>query len=498
MTALLILICLVLITIVVIQIGKVTELASSIRGEEDAQYEVNRWSGVMSIVFLVVFLVGCIYSAAYYKNYMLGYGPHASASAHGSSIDFLFAITLFFTGIVFVITHIALFYFAYKYQGRKGRKAEFISHNNKLEVIWTVVPAIVMTLLVISGLDAWNEIMPDVADDEDYIEIEATGVQFNWLLRYPGPDNMLGTRDFKMITGVNPLGQDWTDPKNHDDLQPSEIVLPVGKKVRVRITARDVLHNFYLPHFRVKMDAVPGIPTYFIFTPTKTTAEYRQELSNYPEYQVPADPEDPEGPQRWETFEYELACAELCGQGHFSMRRVVKIVSEAEYETWLSQQGSYYLDNIRNGDEDPLKGQLLDVEINRHNEEFSAAFKAALNAPDTVERIVRLNYVQFETGSTNLTADSKYELSNLVKVMNENPSMSIEIAGHTDDVGDAASNMSLSQSRAGVVADYLREQGIASERYIARGYGQNRPIVPNDSDENRAQNRRTEFRILSK
>ena len=97
-----------------------------------------------------------------------------------------------------------------------------------------------------------------------------------------------------------------------------------------------------------------------------------------------------------------------------------------------------------------------------------------------------------------MTADSKYELANLVKVMNENPSMSIEIAGHTDDVGDAASNMSLSQSRAGVVADYLREQGIASERYIARGYGQNRPIVPNDSDENRAQNRRTEFRILSK
>lgn len=180
------------------------------------------------------------------------------------------------------------------------------------------------------------------------------------------------------------------------------------------------------------------------------------------------------------------------------MRRVVKIVSEAEYETWLSQQGSYYLDNIRNGDEDPLKGQLLDVEINRHNEEFTAAFNAALNAPDTVERIVRLNYVQFETGSTNLTADSKYELSNLVKVMNDHPSMSIEIAGHTDDVGDAASNMSLSQSRAGVVADYLREQGIASERYIARGYGQNRPIVPNDSDENRAQNRRTEFRILSK
>ena len=96
---------------------------------------------------------------------------------------------------------------------------------------------------------------------EEFIEIEACGTQFNWLLRYPGEDGKLGTRDFKMINGVNPLGQDWNDPKNIDDIHPNEIVLPVNKKVRVRITARDVLHNFYLPHFRVKMDAVPGMPT---------------------------------------------------------------------------------------------------------------------------------------------------------------------------------------------------------------------------------------------
>ncbi len=498
MTPLLILICLVLITIVVIQIGKVTELASSIRGEEDTQVETNRWSGIMSLIFVAVFLIGCVYSAAYYKNYMLGYGPHESASAHGSSIDFLFDVTLFFTGIVFVITHIALFWFAYKYQGKKDRKAEFISHNNKLEVIWTLVPAIVMTLLVISGLDAWNEIMPDVGEDEDYIEIEATGVQFNWLLRYPGPDNLLGTRDFKKITGVNPLGQDWLDPKNHDDLQPNEIVLPVGKKVRVRIMARDVLHNFYLPHFRVKMDAVPGIPTYFIFTPTKTTAEYRQELSNYAEYQVPADPEEPDGPQRWEAFEYELACAELCGKGHFSMRRVVRIVSEAEYEAWLSQQGSYYLGNIRDGDEDPLKGQLLDLEITQHKAEFTSALKQALTAPDSVEKVVQLNYVQYETGAASLTPNSRYELDNLVEAMQENRNLSIEISGHTDNVGDAANNMALSQSRANVVAEYLQTQGVDASRFTARGFGQTRPLVSNDTDENRAKNRRTEFRILSK
>jgi len=362
MTALLILICLILITIVVVQIGRVTELASSIRGEEDAQFETNKWNGLLSVIFLVLFLVGTVVSAWYYRNWMLGFGPHEAASAHGSKIDFLFNLTLFFTGIVFVLTHIALFWFSWKYRGRRGHKADFISHNDKLEVIWTIIPAVVMALLVVGGLDAWNEIMSDVADDEDHIEIEATGVQFNWLIRYPGEDGMLGARNYKLITGINPIGQDWTDVKNHDDFQPSEIVLPVGKKVRVRIIGRDVLHNFYLPHFRVKMDAVPGIPTYFVFTPVKTTQEYRQELSKYKEYQVPADPENPDGPQLWEVFNYELACAELCGSGHFSMRRLVRIVSDEEYKDWLAEQSSYYLGNIRNGDQDPLKGQAIPIE----------------------------------------------------------------------------------------------------------------------------------------
>jgi len=362
MTALIILICLVLITVVIVQVGRVTELASSIRGEEDVQLERNKWNGLMSLIFLAVFLAGCVISAMYYKNWMLGFGPHGAASVHGASLDFLFKLTLFFTGIVFVLTHIALFWFAYVYQGRRGRKAEYISHNDRLEVVWTIVPAVVMALLVIGGLDAWNEVMADVAPDEDHIEIEATGVQFNWLLRYPGEDGKLGSRNYKLISAMNPMGQDWTDANNHDDFHPSEIVLPVNKKVRVRIIAQDVLHNFYLPHFRVKMDAVPGIPTYFVFTPTKTTEEYRKELSQYAEYQVPADPADPEGPQLWEVFNYELACAELCGKGHFSMKRTVRVVSEAEYKEWLATQSSYFLGNIRNKDEDPFKGQPLKID----------------------------------------------------------------------------------------------------------------------------------------
>ena len=359
MTALLILLSVVLITIIAIQIGKVSELATKIRGEEEMQDIINRRQAGYMILFVIAFLVGVVLSGAYYRNWMLGFGPHASASEHGSTLDALFKWTLFVTGIVFVATQVMLFYFAFKYRARRGAKAAFIAHNDRLEVIWTIIPAIVMTFLVVSGLDAWNTVMADLTDEEDYMEIEATGFQFGWNLRYPGADGLLGEKNFKLISGTNPLGQNWKDEKNLDDFHPGEIVLPKGKKIRVRITAQDVLHNFYLPHFRVKMDAVPGMPTYFVFTPTKTTDEYRQELSNYPEYNVPADPKDPETKMLWEVFDYELACAELCGRGHYSMRRLVRIVEQDEYDAWQAQQQSYYFSNVRGKDDDPWKGRVF-------------------------------------------------------------------------------------------------------------------------------------------
>ena len=497
MTGLIIIGILILLAVVIVQIGKVSELSARIRGEEEIEYKNNKTQGVWLMGFLFVFLLFCIVSALYFKNWMLGYGPHESASEHGKLIDNLFNVTLLFTGIVFVLTHIALFYFSWKYNGQKNTKASFIAHNNTLEIVWSAIPAFVMTFLVVKGLVAWNEIMADVAADEEHMEIEATGYQFAWHLRYPGPDGVLGERNFRMISGTNPLGQDWNDIKNLDDLHPSEIVLPVGKKVRVRITARDVLHNFYLPHFRVKMDAVPGIPTYFVFTPLKTTEEYREELSKYPEYNLPKDPADPESKMLWEEFNYELACAELCGASHFSMRRLVKIVSQEEYDLWLSQQGSYYMDNIRNKDEDPFKTQLLDVEIRTRREDFNTAVESALTDTSAKEKIIVLQHLQFETNSIQLAPSSQYELTNLVDILKKYPSMSIEVSGHTDNTGDAEVNLQLSRDRANVVYQELIKNGIHASRLKATGYGSARPVATNDTEEGRRQNRRTEFKILT-
>jgi len=498
MTGLIITLCVILISIVLIQIGKVTELTAQIKGEREAMADSSKWNGVLSLVFLVVFLFAVIISAWDFKNVMLLYGPHQSASEHGGVLDSAFNVTLFFTGIVFVLTHIALFIFAYQYRWREGRKALFLSHDNRLEVWWTVIPAVVMTVLVVRGLNAWNTVMADVKEGEDYMEIEATGQQFNWIIRYPGPDGKLGARDYTMTTAANQLGQDFRDAKNWDDIvADKEIVLPVGKKVRVRITAKDVLHNFDLPHFRVKMDAVPGMPTYFVFTPIKTTAEYRNELRKYPEYNQPADPNDPTGPKRWEKFEYELACAELCGKGHYSMRRVVKIVPQEEYDAWIKQQQSYYLTQIRGKEEDPNKGKVLDFEVALRAKEFSENMKKAVESTNAGEKTLQLKNINFETGSANLTADSRYELDNLVAAMTAYPNLVIEVAGHTDNVGDPAANLTLSSQRAASVVNYLTNKGISAGRLKPRGYGDTKPVAENDTDENRAKNRRTEFTILS-
>jgi cytochrome c oxidase subunit 2 len=455
-----------LLVIVVVQIGKVTELAAAIRGEEDAQRESDYWNSRLGVAFMVVFLAATIISAFYYKNWMLGFGPHEAASEHGSSVDMMFAITLFFTGIVFVITHIALFWFAYKYRYNPNRKAIFNAHDNRLEIIWTIVPAIVMTILVVYGLDAWNKVMADVGPDDDYIEIEATGMQFAWLLRYPGEDGKLGARDYRRITGSNPLGQIWTDDANLDDFQPTDIVLPVDKKVRVRITARDVLHNFFLPHFRVKMDAVPGMPTYFVFTPTKTTEEYREELKKYPEYRVPADPEDPNGPEKWEVFDYELACAELCGNGHFSMRKVVRIVSEEEYEAWLDEQNSYYLSSIRNTDDDPFAGQLLMAEIEGSVQDFNDAYSFLVSMDEEALKEVDQDMLTESISVDGFFAPETADLSdqNAFEVLQDVTSKLMDVPSLNVLLKSEAENQQVYDNRIQSVKNYLIDGGISIDR----------------------------------
>ena len=211
MSTLIVFACIALLLLVIVQIARVRDLAKQLRGAEEVDARSTKMTGYYLVFFMVAFLVLTTSSMYYYKNYMLGYGPHESSSEHGSLIDSMMNLTFVITFMVFVFTHILLLWYAYKFRKQAGKKAQFISHNNTLEIVWTGVPAIVMTFLVIGGLDAWNEIMGDVGADDTYMEIEAQGYQFAWQIRYPGDDGLLGRTDFRLTEGTNRFGQDWTD-----------------------------------------------------------------------------------------------------------------------------------------------------------------------------------------------------------------------------------------------------------------------------------------------
>jgi cytochrome c oxidase subunit II len=310
----------VLVFVVIFQIAKASEYVSVLKGEEKTRRQNNKINAFLLLGFLVFGLIGVWYcNELYYGKTLI---PQGSASVEGETYDTMFAITLAVTGLVFLITQIALFWFAYKYQESDTRKAYYFSHSTKLELIWTTIPAITLCVLVAFGLRAWFKVTGDAPKDS--IIVEVTGHQFGWEFRYPGADKVLGQKNYKLTKGSNSLGVDFNDPASLDDIHVSATMhIPVGKPVKMVINAQDVIHDVGLPHFRLKMDAVPGIPTTQWFTPKYTTAEMKQRTGN-------------------PDFTYEIACDQMCGKGHFSMRGVIIVETEAEYKAWLAQQKPEY------------------------------------------------------------------------------------------------------------------------------------------------------------
>ncbi|WP_244173080.1 cytochrome c oxidase subunit II [Chitinophaga alhagiae] len=302
----------------IFQIAKASEYVSILKGEKKSREQSNRINGFLMIVFLVLGLIAVWWCHDLLDDKMLG----ESASVQGEGVDQLIKVTFIITMAVFVVTQILLFWFSFKYQEKEGRKAFYFPHNNKLEVIWTVVPAIALTILVAFGIRHWMRITSEAP--KDAMVVEVIGKQFNWMMRYPGKDGQLGRRHFKQINeSNNPLGQDWADKLNHDDFISSELHVVVGKDVKLIIGSRDVVHDVGLPHFRLKMDAVPGIPTTLWFTPKFTTAEMRKRTGN-------------------PDFVYELACDQMCGKGHYSMKANIVVETQEEYDAWLASQPTQY------------------------------------------------------------------------------------------------------------------------------------------------------------
>ena len=315
MTNILIVVVVILLVATLVQILRVSELLSEIKNK-DVNEVTDKDNNTQGILFLIVgfgFLIFVVWQMVTWNHLLL---PPAS-SVHGTQIDFLMKISMGLILVVFFVLSPILFYFMYKYRGKKTNKAYFFSHNNKLEVVWTVIPTILLTILIIFGLKTWDKSMNvEVTDSTTIIEVYAQ--QFSWTARYSGLDNNLGKANYKLVKGRNTLGVDMLDVNAADDKMAREVHLVIDKPVLLKFRSQDVIHSAFLPHFRVQMNCVPGISTQFGFTPTKTTAQMKET----------------EG----EEFEYILLCNKICGASHYNMQMTFIVETQEEYDIWLAAQ----------------------------------------------------------------------------------------------------------------------------------------------------------------
>lgn len=311
----------VLVLVIIYMIFRITNLVSIVKSGKEKEDSGNGIHAFLFMAFMILSLIGFFwYSYAHFDKYSL-----PVASEHGLITDSLFWITMVICVVAFTLIFIVMFWFTYRYQYKEGRRAEYFVDNHKLEILWTLIPAVVMALLIFRGLRAWTNITAPASREATVIEL--VGQQFAWTARYPGANSEeLGRIDFRLIDAVNEFGLDLTDKNSFDDFKSLELHLPVNKEVLLKIRAKDVIHSVFLPHFRVKMDAVPGMQTSFKFIPTKTTEQMRSETGN-------------------PNFNYEMACTEICGKGHFSMRFPVVVESEESFNKWKASQDSWLKQN---------------------------------------------------------------------------------------------------------------------------------------------------------
>ncbi|WP_293934992.1 cytochrome c oxidase subunit II [Sphingobacterium sp. UBA6645] len=285
----------------------------------------NTSQAVLLFVFLIAFLAFTYYSYAVWGSWAW----REAVTEHGKDIDRMFIITTVIITIVLVLVHILLLTFSLIYRMRAKRTAYYYPHNDAIERLWTIVPAVVLTILVLFGFFTWRSIT-NIPEDlkKSALQVEVLGEQFQWTVRYPGNDGVIGKRNYKLTTPTNSYGIDFNDKSSWDDVKGDEIVIPVNKPVRFHILSKDIIHSFYIPDFRVQINAVPGMTNYFQFTPTVTTEEMRDRQN------------DP-------AYDYYMLCAKICGSSHYNMKKKVIVVSEAEYKEWLSKQAKFFTEDLQ-------------------------------------------------------------------------------------------------------------------------------------------------------
>jgi cytochrome c oxidase subunit 2 len=292
-------------------------------------------------------------------------------ASNWSSIDDTISITFWVTGAVFVAVNLFLAYCVYKFRYKKGQKAHYEPENKKLEYWLTGITTIGVVAMLAPGLVVWAKFV-DIPEDAKVVEV--VGQQWQWAFRFPGADGQLGSADNPFVSVINPLGVNPSDPAGQDDIivLSNELKLPIDQPTRVLLRSKDVLHNFTVPQFRVKMDLVPGSVSQLWFTPTR-------------------------------VGRFDILCMELCGIAHYAMRGHVEVVSQTDYDQWLASQPTF-AQTQQGGSGDAIAGKAsYGVCASCHGQQGEG--NAAMNAPklagqgDWYLRRQIINYQQGIRGS---------------------------------------------------------------------------------------------------
>ena len=377
---LIILIAVILGTVALAQLVRVYELSAKLR--KNAEHEVPNRDNVMNARFMLVFMLFQFFGLIYLMFKYGWTGRGEAASIEGVETDWLLNLNFVIILIGFFLTNFLLFYFSFKYVRKPGVKAYYYPHNNKLEMIWTIIPAIVLAAIIILGLKSWNKLTAISGDDA--VRIELFAKQYDWTARYAGADNVLGRHDYKLTADNNELAlvtsntidssirimlegtsgieaiqrvlnnrdtvlNDSTmnvlrvelsrkerllrllfqmkgnhakglDNSAWDDIiQKDTLYLCVNQPYEFNFRAKDVLHSAYFPHFRAQMNAVPGMTTRTKFKPIFTTQQMRKKMK------------DPK-------FNFVLLCNKICGGAHYKMKMIIVVKDKKSFDAWMKQK----------------------------------------------------------------------------------------------------------------------------------------------------------------
>ena len=245
-------------------------------------------------------------------------------------IDQLFYFILYLTVVVCIAVFAVMIFFLVKYRYKPGRRATYTHGNTRLEIVWTIIPTVIMALIAAVSQATWSNLKtpPPVSPDDPPINVEVIARQFKWYTRYPGADGKFGPRRTDRIDPASSdtdelIGLDRSHPDAKDDIVSPVMYIPVNKRVHIRLVSVDVIHSFFVPNFRIKQDALPGLAGQVWIQATKTSAQV-----------IGTNPDGSPKP-------FDIVCAELCGQGHYTMRGLLYVVNQDQYDAFLQEEATY-------------------------------------------------------------------------------------------------------------------------------------------------------------